>query len=253
MVDEEEWPALAEAKLDSEPDWEMLQQESSNSAAVSPNNDTCFEIVDHHDDEEEPFNQKQPKHENMRHCVSSPNLSGMHASFLVTNALGAVAEEESDAFSLVSGPASVMTSSTLALSFRDAILASPGGRFAATAGEPRGSEPQAPQQPRQQRSRIQPRYVVVASPPPAASSMRRCSKSTGDLQSLIAAAAVVDDEHEESYGSSSSGAACDTMDFYHRKALGATSRSNGLKLRPDEAKRRAMIMLKKEQQRNNNR
>ena len=55
------------------------------------------------------------------------------------------------------------------------------------------------------------------------------------------------DEQEEAYGTSSG--VCDSMEFYNRKALGSAARSNGMKLRPDEAKRRDMIMLKKEQQR----
>jgi hypothetical protein len=39
------------------------------------------------------------------------------------------------------------------------------------------------------------------------------------------------------------------MEFYHRKAKGISGRTNGMKLRPDEAKRRDIIMAKKESQR----
>ena len=41
----------------------------------------------------------------------------------------------------------------------------------------------------------------------------------------------------------------DAMEFYHRKAKGISGRTNGMKLRPDEAKRRDIIMAKKESQR----
>jgi len=41
----------------------------------------------------------------------------------------------------------------------------------------------------------------------------------------------------------------DAMDFYHRKAKGSMSRSNGLKIRPDEAKRKEISMYKKDLQR----
>mmetsp|Transcript_36177 Transcript_36177/g.53983 ORF Transcript_36177/g.53983 Transcript_36177/m.53983 type:complete len:238 (-) Transcript_36177:96-809(-) len=74
------------------------------------------------------------------------------------------------------------------------------------------------------------RYVVTP--------IRRCSKSTGDLKSL--ASSFPDDDHN---------AGMDEMDYYHRKSQGAVSRKNGLKLRPDEAKRKNISMYKKELQR----
>jgi hypothetical protein len=237
IVDEEEWPTLTEAKHDNE-DWEMLRQE----CPTSPNTDhTSFEIVVDDEEQEEELEQKPAsKPKEIRHCVSSPNLSSMTASFAVLNSLDAVAEDESDAFSLISGPASVMTASTgMMVSFRDAMLASSPVRLSA-AETARCCGPTTSNQQRQRSRKIQPRFVVVASPP----SMRRGSKSTGDLQSL-AAAALMDEDEEVGDG----GACCDTMEFHHRKALGSASRSNGLKLRPDEAKRRAMIMHKKELQR----
>jgi hypothetical protein len=41
----------------------------------------------------------------------------------------------------------------------------------------------------------------------------------------------------------------DAMEYYHRKAKGVTDRKNGMKLRPDEAKRRDIVMYKKGLQR----
>lgn len=70
------------------------------------------------------------------------------------------------------------------------------------------------------------------------SPIRRCSKSTGDLKSL-----VIEEEHEEVL------AATDVMDYYHRKNKGWLNRKNGRKIRPDELKRKEMIIQKKEIQR----
>jgi len=41
----------------------------------------------------------------------------------------------------------------------------------------------------------------------------------------------------------------DASDYYHRKNVGRASRTNGLKLRPDEAKRKVFIVAKKDAQR----
>lgn len=232
VVHEDAWPALAESKPDDE-DWEMLRQET----AASPNN-TAFEIVVDEAEVESKVKSTAPNPRNLRHCVSSPDFSSINAPLL-----DAVAEgEELDAFSLISGPASVMTASTgMMVSFRDAMLATPGKDVEPAKSQLSSTLPLT----RKQRSRIQPRFVVVASPPPTA--IRRCFKSTGDLKSLVPATM---DEHDDdkNSGDGSSGV-CDTVEFYNRKALGSASRSNGLKLRPDEAKRRDMILFKKELQR----
>jgi hypothetical protein len=52
----------------------------------------------------------------------------------------------------------------------------------------------------------------------------------------------LEDESEEILGAS------DAMEFYHQKAAGAMNRSHGLKLRPDELKRKELILQKKQQQ-----
>jgi hypothetical protein len=65
--------------------------------------------------------------------------------------------------------------------------------------------------------------------------IKRCARSTGDLRSLVI--------HEEVLGES------DAMDYYHRKAQGASGRMNSLKLRPDEAKRKHFTLQKKKMQR----
>jgi hypothetical protein len=59
----------------------------------------------------------------------------------------------------------------------------------------------------------------------------------------LAEARNEDDDDDEAIG------ATDAMDFYHRKALGAKGRTNGLKIRPDELKRKQFTLQRKEMQR----
>ena len=109
-------------------------------------------------------------------------------------------------------------------SFRDAIMSRPSGaeEQQATANNSTTISPQ--------RRVFKPKFVVKAVPKP----MRRCSKSTGDLQSL-----ALIHEDDEVMGES------DAMDFYHRKAVGARNRTSGLKMRPDELKRKEITLFKK--------
>ncbi len=86
--------------------------------------------------------------------------------------------------------------------------------------------------------------------------IKRCAKSTGDLRSLVI------HEEEEGYGGGGSGfgsaviheeeevlGCTDAMEYYNRKDVGRKGRMNGLKTRPDEAKRKEMIIHKKNAQR----
>lgn len=84
--------------------------------------------------------------------------------------------------------------------------------------------------------------------------IQRCAKSTGDLRSLII------HEGDEEGGDCGGGGGgviyedeimgeTDAMEFYNRKSKGSSSRSNGKKLRPDEAKRKMYIVHKKNAQR----
>lgn len=156
----------------------------------------------------------------LHHCASSPDLRRY--------SLADVDEEEDDlddnrdeSYSMVSGPTSVISLSS-GLTFRDAILA--------TKEEKQAPQDRPVEKPAKQR--IRPRIVVKP--------IRRGSKSTGDLQSLVI------HEDEDVMGDT------DAMDFYHRKALGAKGRVNGSKMRPDEAKRKAITMHKKDLQRQAN-
>mmetsp|Transcript_18400 Transcript_18400/g.27587 ORF Transcript_18400/g.27587 Transcript_18400/m.27587 type:complete len:299 (-) Transcript_18400:53-949(-) len=85
--------------------------------------------------------------------------------------------------------------------------------------------------------------------------IKRCAKSTGDLRSLVI------HEDEEGYGGGSSAGVIheedeeevlgctDAMEYYNRKDFGRQGRANGRKIRPDEAKRKEMIIHKKNAQR----
>jgi len=98
------------------------------------------------------------------------------------------------------------------------------------------------------------RRIVVDSG--AGMGMRRCAKSTGDLRMTV--------KIEEAEGCDGGGGGgfggygiieeevlgeTDASDYYNRKSTGRASRRNGSKLRPDEAKRKAYIVSKKNAQR----
>jgi hypothetical protein len=184
----------------------------------------------------------------LRHCASSPDLRHLHN----------LDEEEDDdndedeydvinnndaetlSFAVLSGPGSVMSMAS-GFSFRDAIL-SPGGvgtiREEPLPSSPSGSSGgtrKAVPKTEPRKPRAQPRFVVKP--------IRRCSKSMGDLRSLAEGPENEDGGAEEVMG------ATDAMDFYHRKALGAKGRTNGLKIRPDELKRKQFTLQRKEMQR----
>ena len=249
FMDDEEWPTLggvaaaadaANSAYCATEDWEMLQQETDL---------LSFEVVEVREDEEpqsssvyqqtgRATNNKPINRKMLRHYESSPNLSAQDKIVEQTPPTLNLPEpvlEEDDSFALVSGPPSVLTSTTtsfLGVSWADMA----------------GSRPQTPTQTKpdnssnmktrsEPRARVQPKFVVVHTPFP----MRRCSKSTGDLQAL----AEIDTENPQHSGDG----ACDAIEFYNRKALGAAARSNGLKLRPDELARKQIILNKKSEQR----
>lgn len=168
-----------------------------------------------------------PELRKLRHCASSPDLR------FIGKSLAAVEEDDDDDFSFVSEAESSDLSSAVIVdaaastssrtvkripSFRDAVLLK-------TSNE----QTQAPSSAGGQAcpKKVKPKIVVTP--------IKRCARSTGDLRSLVI--------HEEVLGES------DAMDYYHRKAQGASGRVNSLKLRPDEAKRKQFTLQKKKMQR----
>jgi len=85
--------------------------------------------------------------------------------------------------------------------------------------------------------------------------IKRCTKSTGDLRSFV----IHEEPEDGDFGGGGGGGGTihedevlgdtDAMDFYHRKSKGSLNRQNGAKTRPDEAKRKEMIIHKKNAQR----
>jgi len=96
------------------------------------------------------------------------------------------------------------------------------------------------------RKEAKPRIVV--------NPIKRCTKSTGDLRSLVC---IHEDEEEEGFGCGGGMTIhedavlgeTDAAEFYFRKSKGCMNRTNGGKIRPDEAKRRDLIIAKKNAQR----
>ena len=172
----------------------------------------------------------------LRHCTSSPNL----------RCFAHVFEEDDDdeehkvedsSYAMVSNVGSVISMSSSGRSFRDAFLSSPIHEDKATTEtDPITATNTAPRPYRKAK-------MVVIKPP---SLIRRCSKSSPNLLGLIhedLANNVVDDQEGEILGDT------DAAEYYHRKSKGAQGRSNGLKLRPDEAKRKAYAVNKRNLQR----
>jgi hypothetical protein len=178
-----------------------------------------------------------PNSKLLRHCASSPDMRISRELPLLHED---VAEEDDfyeateihggdygdEAFTMISTGDTAPTGSRI--SFRDVILIQSNekqdtdedGKFSNSHSQ--SSSPSRPQ--------IRPaKYVVVQS-------MTRCIKSTGDLQSLSLCDSEIVGE-------------TDAMDYYHRKALGAKGRVAGLRLRPDEAKRKEFTLIKKNMQR----
>jgi hypothetical protein len=97
----------------------------------------------------------------------------------------------------------------------------------------------------QEKRRVKPKFIVKK--------ITRCSHSTGDLTSL----STIRDGVEEVYSSGCPAlstvhdilGATDAQDFYEQKRHGEESRRKGLKLRPDEAKRKEFAMCKRAMQR----
>jgi hypothetical protein len=200
--------------------WELLTDGDDDDDATEEK-----EARDSHETEQETPVVHVVNRKVLRHAESSPD-------FRRAFDLKAVMEAEDDddasgSFAMVSGPGSVMSMSST-FSFRDAIL-SPGAVTSAEDEQGAGTALKI-----RPRPRVKPRFVVKKP-------MKRCAKSTGDLTSLVI------QEEEEVIGAS------DAMEFYHRKALGVQTRKNGLKLRPDEAKRKQIILNKKSLQKSESR
>lgn len=152
------------------------------------------------------------------------------SSMVVVSDPPSVAAEASGVM-LVNDPWASATSK--GVSFKDAIL-SP-SKHTEHASPNKNNRNQVPTSPRQ-RNKFKSRIVVKP--------IQRCAKSSPDLRSLDVIDDVDDVKEQDIVGHT------DAQEFYARKAHGERGRSNGMKLRPDEQKRRDMIITKKNAQRN---
>ena len=224
-----DWPVLGGRNSEGN-DWELLDPTEEESSADTP-----------HHQEVVVMGTNRVKRQ-LRHCASSPNLNQYDFLDAVEEEGGSGEDHEEESrpnkddssYSMVSGPKSVMSMSS-GFSFRDAILSPSknddmeGQQQSMTVAGVAGAAPA-----QTQRRVFKPKFVVKP--------IRRCSKSTGDLQSLHKIA-----EEEDVLGET------DAMDFYHRKAAGARNRTSGLKMRPDEMKRKEITLYKKALQQSKNR
>lgn len=239
MSSAEEWPSLEAAVADTTnpvsptannnsssgvgDDWEMLSPTSTDHSINNNNNTGDGEnvvVVPH----------KHPLTITRQGSISAPDLSILG---------GGVEEEDSSAVMVPNNGESVASSSVVVVpspqaaansnpwlnknkvSFRDAIL-TPSKYVPANKLSKNNAAPQ------RVRNKVKSRYVVAP--------IKRCAKSTGDLLSLAG-------QEEEIMGES------DAIEYYNRKSHGEHGRNNGLKQRPDEAKRKDMIVQKKNMQR----
>jgi hypothetical protein len=133
-------------------------------------------------------------------------------------------EDDESTFSMISSPPSVTSASTWETNKASfaSILLSP------AKSKPEGTSSPTTTTPTKLR-KVKPKFVVTP--------IKRCTKSTGDLQRLGALA------EEDVLGDT------DAHEYYDRKAHGYAGRQNGLKTRPDEAKRLQITMAKKTLQR----
>jgi len=132
---------------------------------------------------------------------------------------------------MVSGPSSVVSSQSAwstssKISFKDAIMKET--QESTDQGSSKTGSPKT--------ARKKPKFVVKP--------IKRCIKSTGDLQSLTRIA-----ENDDHYDEDVILGDTDAQMYYNQKAQGKIGRKNGRKTRPDEAKRLAITMAKKEDQR----
>lgn len=223
VMDHTEWPSLGSTgkasaavanttNTNANEDWELLDPQDEDDDDETPKDDAVL-VVD----------TTLRNSKLLRHSASSPDLRRFVLSDVPED--DDESDVASDSFAMVPGPASVISVASSGLSFKDAMLASKGPAVTTTTAATTTHS-------KKKKDRIRPRFVVTP--------IKRCAKSTGDLQSL---SKIEEDEDEEILGDS------DAVEFYNRKAQGSKGRVNGQRLRPDEAKRKQMIVYKKDLQR----
>mmetsp|Transcript_14561 Transcript_14561/g.20573 ORF Transcript_14561/g.20573 Transcript_14561/m.20573 type:complete len:287 (-) Transcript_14561:204-1064(-) len=268
------WPSLGEAhggggrsnEMEDD-DWELLENSADATSVTAPA--IVIDTATDNDREETtsttttttsvPIAIPQKTNPKMlHHCASSPDFRQYYQlhtheetdesveheeeeddeSHVLVSPIGDENASTTSSFTLVSNPAAATTSTASTEnnnakdaprrvpSFRDALLLQK--------EEEQKEKEQAPKEKQPQQPRLKPKMKFVVKP------ISRRVHSAGDLQNL---GAIHEHDDEAVMGDS------DAMEFYHRKSKGACGRSSGMRLRPDEAKRKEMIIHKKNAQR----
>jgi len=185
---------------------------------------------------------RKPK---MKHVMSTPNLSHLETS--EDDSYTFCSDEVLSESSCEQQQKQTVQSTTMRRvpSFKDAILLN---------AEEQRNEGQLKKEQQEKarteayKNRPRPKNIKFVVTP-----IKRCSKSTGDLRRLVK---VEDDDDYYGGGGGGNGATndlvlgdSDAAEFYASKGHARVSRRNGQKLRPDEAKRKEMIIFKKNAQR----
>jgi hypothetical protein len=214
----EHWPSLDSAGTKKNEEWEMVPPQPAAAAAQ-----VTFDVDAIHITNDNP--------RTLKHCQSSPNLLNYQVEEDASEEESAATIEDSSMMSasvvVVPSPSPDNIASSFAkVSFKDAILSKSDHGVNQNDTALNGSEPK-----QSTLRKVKPKFVVTP--------IKRCVRSTGDLKAM---GRDMNDE-DEVLGDG------DAHEFYSRKAHGSATRQNGLKTRPDEAKRLQMILAKKNVQR----
>jgi hypothetical protein len=212
----EHWPSLDSPGTKNNEEWEMVPPEPTASAQVT------FDVDAIHITNENP--------RCLKHCQSLPDFLNYQVEEDDSEEESAVMIEDSSMMSasvvMVPSP-NTLNSSFAKVSFKDAILSKSDHLSKQNdAALLNGSEPK-----QSKLRKVKPKFVVTP--------IKRCVRSTGDLKTLGRQMNDDDDVLGDS----------DAHEFYSRKAHGSATRQNGMKTRPDEAKRLQITMAKKNLQR----
>lgn len=264
-MDLEQWPSLVEDEKTSSPteeadDWEYVSGIDSDVDDIdnSNNSSSCEKLKSKF--EEAPSSLEGNGDNPIIHrCESTPEFSSY-------SSLGSIQVVSDDEYSFLNDCNSSVAVESISTSKDDTILLSHKPKKvpsfkdmillnAEKLKEEESKRKEASQKLEEQRRndallrRKQTKTRIIVTP------IKRCARSTGDLRSLIihegeegysglsSPCSAVIHEDEEILGCS------DAQEYYDRKSHGSNGRAKGRRIRPDEAKRKEMIIHKKNAQR----
>lgn len=236
-----------DAHTESSGEWETLSIPTTNKAAVDTQSASKDDTL-----QQEPDN---PKKKFLHRCASTPEFSNLEDedSYVLdcsTDSIDAHSLPFVDDTVLISH--SAKSSMKKVPSFKDIIMLN-----AQTHQDVEKKKKEHIQQHQEKMRNLAMQRRKANKPKLVVNAIKRCAKSTGDLRSLV----IHESPEDEYYGGGGGGIVddviheeevlgeTDAMEFYSRKSKGSLSRQNGAKIRPDEAKRKEMILYKKNAQR----